>query len=389
MAQAGSAAKRSMSYVNMLPGDTAPTFAQRSTSNPRYVFDTAAGRYLVLCFLGSGSDPHAQAAMAAALSRRDLFDDVTASFFAVSSDPADESEKRLIGALPGCRIIWDADGTVGRLYGALPREAGDAAVKVRRSWIVLDPTMRVMKVIPFAPDRADIQLLLGYMDGLPPPARFAGFELQAPILLLPNVFEPELCTRLIGLYEEHGGTESGFMREIDGKTVSVQDHAHKRRKDFEIADETLIAELQGRFLRRVVPQIQKAHQFKVTRMERYIVSCYAAEDEAHFRAHRDNTTKGTAHRRFAVSVNLNDDFDGGEVSFPEYGPRSFKAPPGGAVVFSCSLLHAVSKVTRGRRYAFLPFLYDDEAAKIRERNNAYLGDGVGAYNAGTGKGKTA
>jgi hypothetical protein len=36
-------------------------------------------------------------------------------------------------------------------------------------------------------------------------------------------------------------------------------------------------------------------------------------------------------------------------------------------------------VTHGRRYAFLPFLYDDEAAKIREANNAYLGDGVGQY----------
>ena len=26
-----------------------------------------------------------------------------------------------------------------------------------------------------------------------------------------------------------------------------------------------------------------------------------------------------------------------------------------------------------------PFLYDDEAAKIREQNNAFLGEGVGAY----------
>jgi predicted 2-oxoglutarate/Fe(II)-dependent dioxygenase YbiX len=121
------------------------------------------------------------------------------------------------------------------------------------------------------------------------------------------------------------------------------------------------------------------HQFQVTRMERYIVSCYAAEDGGHFRAHRDNTTKGTAHRRFAVSINLNGDFDGGEVSFPEYGPRSFKAPPGGAVVFSCSLLHAVSQVTRGRRYAFLPFLYDDQAARIREENNRFLDEKVGAY----------
>jgi hypothetical protein len=51
------------------------------------------------------------------------------------------------------------------------------------------------------------------------------------------------------------------------------------------------------------------------------------------------------------------------------------------VVFSCPLLHAVSKVTKGRRFAFLPFLYDEEAAKVREANNAKLGEGVGAYRA--------
>lgn len=43
------------------------------------------------------------------------------------------------------------------------------------------------------------------------------------------------------------------------------------------------------------------------------------------------------------------------------------------MVFSCSLLHAVTKVTSGKRYAFLPFLYDDAAAKIREENDAFLG----------------
>jgi hypothetical protein len=237
----------------------------------------------------------------------------------------------------------------------------------------------VLRVIPFAPDRSDIAEALGYLERLPPAARFAGIELQAPILLLPNVFEPEFCRKLIDLYAANGGEESGFMREVDGKTVAVHDHHHKRRKDYLIEDPAVIKETQTRFHRRVVPQILKAHQFRVTRMERYIVSCYAAEDEAHFRAHRDNTTKGTAHRRFAVSVNLNEDFDGGEVSFPEYGPRGFKPPAGGAVVFSCSLLHAVSKVTRGRRYAFLPFLYDDAAAKLRESNNAFLGEGVSAY----------
>jgi hypothetical protein len=56
-----------------------------------------------------------------------------------------------------------------------------------------------------------------------------------------------------------------------------------------------------------------------------------------------------------------------------FGSRTFKAPPGGAVVFSCSLLHRVTRVTRGRRYAFLPFLYDDAAAAIRERNAGLVG----------------
>ena len=117
-------------------------------------------------------------------------------------------------------------------------------------------------------------------------------------------------------------------------------------------------------------------------MERFIVSCYAAQERGHFRAHRDNTTKGTAHRRFAVTVNLNDDYDGGELSFPEYGPRSYKPPVGCAVVISCSLLHAVSRMRHGKRYAFLPFLYDDAAAKIREENSRFLADGASAYKAG-------
>jgi predicted 2-oxoglutarate/Fe(II)-dependent dioxygenase YbiX len=108
-----------------------------------------------------------------------------------------------------------------------------------------------------------------------------------------------------------------------------------------------------------------------------------AKNGGHFRAHRDNTTKGTAHRRFALSLNLNDDFEGGELSFPEYGPRSYKMPAGCAVIFSGSLLHKVSPVTRGRRYAFLPFLYDDAAAALREKNNAYLDPGVEEYKAGT------
>ena len=160
------------------------------------------------------------------------------------------------------------------------------------------------------------------------------------------------------------------MSEVDGLTVLEHDPGFKIRRDYVITDADLIKRIQGRVNRRIVPEIVKVHQFKATRMERYIVACYAAAEGGHFQPHRNNTTPGTAHRRFAISINLNDDFDGGHLSFPEYGPKGFKVPLGGAVVFSCSLLHRVSRVTAGRRHAFLPFLYDEEAAKLRERNAA-------------------
>ena len=372
-------------YLDVLPGDTAPTFHQRSLSNPKYVFDVAAGRYLVLCFFATAADPGARAAIGAAMARPELFDDTHASFFGVSFDPADEAEGRLRERYPGYRFILDFDGRVGGLYGALPQAgsggAGDMSqpLAARRSWVVLGPSMRVMGVFPLTAEgnaRA-----LNFVAALPPPNLAVGFPLQAPILVLPDVFEPELCRRLIDAYEGSGGELSGFMREEDGKTVLKHDAGHKKRRDHDLTDPQLIAATRARVQRRIAPEIRKAHQFEVTRMERHLVGCYRAEDGGHFRAHRDNTTRGTAHRRFAVSINLNSEFEGGRIGFPEYGDQTFKPPPGGAVVFSCSLLHRVTPVTAGARYAFLPFLYDEAAAKIREGNAAFLAQGSG-YSAG-------
>ncbi|MFB2549599.1 2OG-Fe(II) oxygenase family protein [Ensifer soli] len=367
-------------YAALLPGDPAPWFHQRSTANPRYAFDTAAGRYILIGFFGSAADPRGRAALDLVARHRGMFDDETLCFFGVSVDPSDETEGRVRESIPGIRHFWDFDATIGRLYGAVPKEADSGQVPMRQIWVLLDPTLRVIAVMPFGEETN--AALFSLIGNLPRPDRFAGFEIFAPVLVLPNVFEPELCEEMIALYEENGGRESGFMREVDGKTVLLHDNAHKRRRDHTIDDQKLIGRIQNRIVRRVNPEIAKVHSFKATRMERYIVSCYAAEDGGHFRAHRDNTTKGTAHRRFAVSINLNGDFDGGELSFPEYGPRRYKAPPGGAVVFSGALLHAVSPVTRGRRYAFLPFVYDEEAARLREQNAKFLEGDAARYKAG-------
>jgi len=354
------------------PGEPAPWFRQRSTSNPNYAFDTVGGRYVVLCFHHSAGDAAGREMLRIVEERRTLFDDDTVAFFGVSTDPADEKEQRLKPMLPGVRYFWDFDRKISQLYGVSGPQ-GD-----RRVWMVMDPTLRIRAVFQ-SEGGAEWRKVADYLASLPPVAEHPGLPVHAPVLVLPNVFEPEFCERLIGLYETHGGRESGFMREMDGKTTRLFDNAHKRRADYDIEDKALQAELRMRIIRKVVPEISRIHNFKVTRMERYIVACYDSVTGGHFRPHRDNTSKGTAHRRFAVSINLNDAFEGGELYFPEYGQRSIKIPKGAAVVFSCALMHAVTPVTAGRRFAFLPFLYDDAAAAIREANNRYLAQDVGQY----------
>lgn len=357
-------------YLNLQPGDPAPNFVQRSASNPRFAFDTAAGRNIVLCFVGSTVNAHSRAALEAAAARRDIFNDQQASFFVVTSDPRDEAEKRIGAILPGYRTFWDFDQKIARLYGVAPHDAG--ANGYVGKWVMVDPTMHVAAVIPFRADGGDIPEALDYAAAMPAAGQIAGMQVQAPVIVMERVFEPAFCQYLMDVYDAQDRDLSGFMRDVDGKTHLVHDASHKRRRDcmLESADDQM--KVQRLIQRRIVPEIAKVHHFAVTRIERFLVACYAAEDEAHFRPHRDNTTRGTAHRRFAVSINLNDDFDGGEIRFPEYGARGFKPSKGSAVIFSCSLLHAVTQVTRGRRYAFLPFLYDDAAAQVRDTNLAFL-----------------
>jgi hypothetical protein len=74
-------------------------------------------------------------------------------------------------------------------------------------------------------------VLVAYLRSLPQPERFAGSEVQAPVLVLPNVFEPEFGDKLIRRYETDGNEETGFMQDAGGKTVQKLDAGHKRRRD--------------------------------------------------------------------------------------------------------------------------------------------------------------
>lgn len=350
-------------------GDPVPWFYGHTTHNPRYCFDTVAGRYVILSFFGSASQSHGQEILTWVRREKARFDDVNLAFFGISADPADESSERLIERVPGIRFFLDFDHKLARLYGL----AGDEHAYAGTTF-VLDPLLRIIAKIPMATSAQHIDELHRVVSALPKVQSASPAQAQAPVLIVEGIFEPQLCQRLIDYFKAQGGRDSGFMRDVNGRTVELLDSQHKRRTDCVVEDERLKQICMLRVRQRLVPLIERAFQFRATRMERYIVACYDSASSGHFRAHRDNTTKGTAHRRFAASIFLNTgEYEGGHLRFPEFGSQLYEVPTGGAVVFSCSLLHEATTVTKGERYAFLPFLYDDAAATIRQRNQQYLG----------------
>jgi len=339
-------------------GEAAPWFIGETASARKFHLSAVAGRFVLLGFVPDAASRQAATALIAASRAR--FDDLNLCVFLVVRDPQSIAEAR--DDVPGVRVFLDHSGEIGGLYGFTGADA-DAG-----RWFLLDPTLRVVGSAPLEAGAA----LFERLSTLPSPDDHAGVPVHAPVLIVPRIFEPELCRRLIAVYEADGGAVSGVMREVDGRTVGVIDD-FKSRRDATITDEAFRRELRARLARRLVPEIKKAFQFEVTRLERYIVACYDAEHGGYFRPHRDNTTKGTAHRRFACSINLNAEaFEGGDLRFPEFGSRTYRPPTGGAVVFSCSLLHEATPVTRGRRYAFLPFFFDEPAEAIRQQNLQFL-----------------
>jgi predicted 2-oxoglutarate/Fe(II)-dependent dioxygenase YbiX len=156
-----------------------------------------------------------------------------------------------------------------------------------------------------------------------------------------------------------GNQETGVeASERKTRTDAIRHHL-KRRRDHIVAEESLIETLVRVVGRCVLPEVRRAFSYPATRFEGFKIVRYDAETGGFFGAHRDNLSPATAHRRFALSLNLNEAYEGGELSFPEYGPIRYRPAAGEALLFSCSLLHQVSEVTSGERFAVVSFLFGE------------------------------
>jgi predicted 2-oxoglutarate/Fe(II)-dependent dioxygenase YbiX len=181
--------------------------------------------------------------------------------------------------------------------------------------------------------------------------------------VVPDVLGPEQCAELIAVWEQGGHSETGVEVWMGGGRAEQRSAQLKRRRDHVVEDPQRSRELATTIGRGVIPELSKAFAYHARRFEGFKIACYQASDRGFFRAHRDNLSPATAHRRFALTLNLNDGYQGGQLRFPEYGPELYRPAPGAALLFSCSHLHEVLEVTAGRRFVLLSFLFGEEARR--------------------------
>jgi predicted 2-oxoglutarate/Fe(II)-dependent dioxygenase YbiX/peroxiredoxin len=350
-------------------GDPVSWFSAPLVTGGAFDLHVSAGRWVVLSFLGSPASPRAMAELAELRRASALFSEEHIIVGCVFTEPPEDIQSLAAISSRELFFLADYDGSLSRQFGAhaMPRT------------IVLDPMLRAVADIAQDIPQGHAETVRGVLSGLPRVDDSAGVPMVAPALIVPRVFSFELCSFLMEFFEQQQGVESGFQFDISGKTTTVHDHRLKRRSDVPLVAPEVRDLVRGQIVRRLVPEIERYFQFKATRMDRYIVARYDSEVGGHFSRHRDNVNAGAQHRRFALSINLNKEFEGGDLVFPEFGRKAYRVPEAGAMVFSCGALHQVIPVTKGRRYAFLAFLYGEEDARKREANNARLHAGETLY----------
>ncbi|MEG3841547.1 redoxin domain-containing protein [Microcoleus sp. herbarium14] len=357
-------------------GDPAPWFSIPSTNNPLFHFSTVGGRRVVLFFFASAAFEQIQVILNSFQELSAEFQNLQVPLFGVSVDEADKEQNRPTTIAPSFIFFWDFDKKLSQQYGVCRdvEQNGVAGVHYAPQTFVLNENLQVINILPMGEPHQHAQQVLDFLKTLPliEEARPI-ITPHAPVLVIPNVLDKASCRGLIDMYKADGGSPSGFMRQVDGKTVGLHDDNFKKRRDFFIEDPKLQQRLNAIILRRVRPEVEKAFQFTITRFERYLVGCYDAESGGYFQPHRDNTSKGTLHRRFAMTLNLNvGEYKGGFLRFPEYAPHGYKGDSGTAIIFSCSVLHEATPVISGERFALLSFFYGDEDALVREANVKYV-----------------
>jgi predicted 2-oxoglutarate/Fe(II)-dependent dioxygenase YbiX len=174
------------------------------------------------------------------------------------------------------------------------------------------------------------------------------------MVLVPGVFDHDECLGLIECFERSDAERS----QIPGPTQDGRDavDGYKSRLDVTL-DGPVGDVLRDRLFQHVVPEVRDAFAFDPRGLEAPKLVRYDA-GRGRFGPHRDNATPVCAHRRVAITCNLNaGHYRGGRLSFPELATPALDPPKGTVLAFDAGLVHELQLVTAGSRYALVTFFF--------------------------------
>jgi peroxiredoxin len=335
----------------LLAGDIAPPcmLPALDGKNVDLRADDIAGNPIVLLFCPRFSEAVADV-LAGVVAAQESFRAAGATLFAITLDDAQVARAQNI-PFP---VLLDRDGSVFRTFGADAHEMPTT--------VVLRPNQHVMAVLKTAPSAQAAEALTHVM-GLEAERQTRLMTHHPPVLIVPDVLSAGDCRDLITIFHTRGQTFIPPGPGIDyigtDYKMRIPEYGRADRIDHWIVDASTETLLHRRIEQRLLPEIFKAFQYRITRWERLRIGCYQGERGGELHGHRDNV-EPTPYRRFAMSINLNlEEFAGGELRFPEFGDQRYRPANGAAIVFSSSLLHEALHVTSGRRLVLLAFLFGD------------------------------
>ena len=194
------------------------------------------------------------------------------------------------------------------------------------------------------------------LAAMPVPAT-AGTDLAPPVLVVPDVITPAMAETLI----RH------FRNEQD-KAV-VNEGSYKSRQHLHPARELEVA-LDDKLVKSLLPELKKVFLSEISYRETYKICCYDARASGAFGKHRDTITPHL-HRRYAMTLLLNDDYEGGGICFPEYNDAVVQAPKYAAVIFPGSLYHQVNRIGKGQRFVVVSFFFTEAEASLKSGAERY------------------
>lgn len=360
--------------THLAPGDRAPAFLGISAKGAVYSSEEQTGRAAVLLLAKDLSSPHLIPLLEAFSARADEFSNHDVDLVALIGEDVEKvlefdhihpSRINLVGDL---NDFLERNKITYKLPDIQAYSPSDFLVQIGchrdvLEVLVLDRNMRVAGRSNVNEEGKTVATTLAITHRLPHEAP-RDVCTPAPVLILPNLLDLDLCRELIDMHETGVTTESpAFAVNADNHMHHKLDYRLKKRRDYLLdRDHPMHIRITDILARRCIPEIKRSFQADVSHTDRINIACYPG-DGGHFRRHRDNRPEIVSYRKFALSINLTlsaDGYEGGYLQLPEFNSHHYRCPPGAGIIFSVALLHEITPVLRGNRYVLVTHLHDDQ-----------------------------